>query len=155
MAEPLRLHQPLDLHRADARHAANVVAPQIDQHGVLGAFLRVGAELLLEAEVLFLRRASTAGAGDGPHGHLGPFDLDEQLRRSAEQLATAEPQVEVVRRGAGGAQRPVEGKAVAIGQLESLREDHLEDVAGADVLQRAPDRGLELLLPAGHRHRFR
>src|SRR2546430_159758 len=36
VAEALRLHQPLDLDRADPRHAADVVAAQVHQHGVLG-----------------------------------------------------------------------------------------------------------------------
>ena len=61
----------------------------------------------------------------------------------------------MVRRGARRPERSVEREPVAIGQLESLREDDLEDVAGADVLQPTADRGLELLLTAGHRHRLR
>src|SRR5205085_7376164 len=77
--------------------------------------------------------------------------LDKQLRRGPEQLAAAEPQVEVIRRGAGCAQRAVEREAVAVRQLEPLRQHHLEHVAGVDVPQRAPDCGLELLLAAGDR----
>ena len=61
----------------------------------------------------------------------------------------------MVRRRAGRAERPVEREPVAVGQLEALREHHLEDVAGVDVLERPPDRGLVLLLPSGDGHRLR
>src|SRR5229473_3252112 len=60
----------------------------------------------------------------------------------------------MVRRRARGPQRTVEGKSVAVRQLEALGEHHLEDVAGADVLERAPHRRLELPLASGDRNRL-
>ena len=42
-------HQPLRLHRAVFADAAQVVAPQIDQHHVLGALLGIGQQLRLRA----------------------------------------------------------------------------------------------------------
>ena len=154
MAEALGLHQPLYLHRPDPRDAAHVVAPQVDEHGVLRALFRVRAQLLLEAQVLLLRRAATARARYRAHRHLARLHLDEKLRRGPEQLPAAEPQVEVVRGGARGAQGAVQREAIAVRQLEALGKHHLEDVAGMDVLEGAPDGGLELLLSAGDRHRL-
>src|ERR671934_241718 len=101
-----------------------------------------------------LRRAPPTGASDGPQRHLAGLHLHEKLGRGAEELAPVEAQIEVVRGGAGGAQRPVEREPVAIGQLEPLREDHLEDVAGVDVLEGPPDGRLELLLAARDWHRL-
>src|SRR5207248_10657396 len=45
----------------------------------------------------------------------------------------------------------VEREAVAVGQLETLREHHLEDVARVDVVERLADRGLEGALAATER----
>ena len=54
-------------HRADRRDAADVVAAEIEQHEVLGAFFRVGEQLLLERLVLVRGRSARARAGDRPH----------------------------------------------------------------------------------------
>ena len=43
----MRLHE---LDRADLGDASDVVAPEIDEHDVLGALLRIGEQLLLERE---------------------------------------------------------------------------------------------------------
>ena len=154
MAEPLGFHQLFDAHASDTADAADVVAPEIDQHGVLGAFFWIGAHLRFQPQVLVVRRASPPRAGDRPQRHLAGSDLDEKLRRGPEQLTAAEPQIEMVRRRAGCPERAVEGKPVAVGQLEALAEDDLEDVARADVLQRAPHGGLELPFTAADRLRL-
>ena len=49
-------HQLGHLDRADLRDAADVVAPEIDQHHVLGALLGIGEQLALERAVLGLGR---------------------------------------------------------------------------------------------------
>ena len=155
MTEPLRLHEARHPHGADPRDPADVVPAQVHQHGVLGSLLRVGSEIPLQLLVLRSGGAARPRAGDGPHCHLSRVHLDEKLRRGAEQLAAAEPQVEVIRRGRGRAQGPVEREPVAIRQLESLREHRLEDVARADVLQRAAHGRLERGLAAADRPRLR
>src|SRR5207302_2835212 len=118
----------------------------------LRALFRIRAQLLLEAQVLLLRRAATARSRDRTHRHLARLHLDQELRRRAEQLAAAEAQVEVVRGRARGPQRAIQREPIAVRQLETLREHHLEDVAGVDVLEGPPDGGLELLFSAGDRH---
>src|SRR4051812_8495318 len=60
----------------------------------------------------------------------------------------------MVGRGRGCPQRPVEGEPVAIGQLESLREHHLEDVARIDVLEGLADGRFESALSAAERSRL-
>ena len=50
-----------DLDGADLGHAADVVAAEIEQHQVLGAFLRVGEELDFERLVLVRRSAARRG----------------------------------------------------------------------------------------------
>ena len=139
--------QPLgDLHRAGGGDAPDVVAPEIDEHDVLGDLLGVVQQLLLELEVVALHGAARTRARDRPHGHLATFDLHEELRRRAEQLAPAEPQVEMIRRRRGGAKRPVEGESVAVGKLEPLGQHDLDDVARVHVFLRAAHHRLVLRL---------
>ena len=58
--EPLERHELRHPHRAELADAANVVAPEIDEHDVLGAFLLVALEFLGEAQV-FVRRFYRVG----------------------------------------------------------------------------------------------
>ena len=57
---PLERHQLLDLLGAELHDAADVVAREVDEHHVLGAFLRVLDELGREPLVV-LRRCGRAG----------------------------------------------------------------------------------------------
>ena len=50
-----------DFDGADLGDAADIVAAEIEQHQMLGAFLGVGEQLLLERLVLVRRRAARAG----------------------------------------------------------------------------------------------
>ncbi len=56
----------LDAHGARLADPAQVVAAEVDQHQVLGAFLLVRQQLLLEQQVLFLglRRATACPRSD-------------------------------------------------------------------------------------------
>ena len=51
-------HQLGDVDRADFSDAADIVAPEVDQHDVLGALLRIGEEFLLEFAILVLGLAA-------------------------------------------------------------------------------------------------
>ena len=44
--------------------AADIVAAEIDQHQVFGAFFRIGEQFLFEREVFFARGAARPGASD-------------------------------------------------------------------------------------------
>ena len=54
---------------ADLGNAADVVAAEIEQHQMLGAFLRIGEEFRLERLILVRRRAAPPRAGDRADGH--------------------------------------------------------------------------------------
>ena len=95
--------------------AADVVARQVDQHQVLGALLRVGAQLGLERLVLLGRRAARARAGERPDRHLvalGRVLLAHQdLGRGADDLEVAHVVEVHVRRRVQRAQRAVQAAA--------------------------------------------
>ena len=54
----------LDRHRAGPGHPAEIVAPEVDEHHVLGPLLRVALELLGEDRVLLGIGAARPRAGD-------------------------------------------------------------------------------------------
>ena len=60
-------------------HTAHIVAAQVQQHQVLGAFLGVGDEFLLERTVLLGRGAARASASEGPDGNLAVSQPDQDF----------------------------------------------------------------------------
>jgi len=68
------------LHRADFRDAAGVVAAQVDQHQVLGDFLGIGQQVCFQRQILLFGGAARAGAGDGPHGDQVVLDAHQHFR---------------------------------------------------------------------------
>ncbi len=92
VAEALDGAQDRDGHGAGLRHAADVVARQVHEHGVLGQLLLVGAQLLLQGEVALRVLVARPRAGDGPRDDLAVADTDQQLGRGAHQrLRLARP----------------------------------------------------------------
>ena len=69
--------------------AAEVVAPEIDQHDVLGALLLVALQLLGQAQILLLVPPARPRAGDRMRLDAPPFDAHEHLRRRADDGETA------------------------------------------------------------------
>ena len=127
---------------ADAAVAADlseVVAAQVDEHEVFGAFLLVGQEFGGLRVVVFGGGAARAGAGDGAGGDRTAVAGEQALGAAGDQRDRAELQVPEVRAGVHAAQGAVqrEGVQVAQGRAETLAGHHLEDVSGADVLQGA------------------
>ena len=68
------------------RDPPEVVAPEVDEHHVLGALLRVALELLGEQGVLAGVGAARPRAGDRVGRQPVALDLEEQLRRGADDL---------------------------------------------------------------------
>ena len=93
----LHLHELRHLDGARRADAAQVVAGQVDEHQVLGPFLRVGQELPLERRVL--RRAPPASprAGQGPDDRPSVARLHVHLGGSPEELEVLEVEIEHVR----------------------------------------------------------
>ena len=115
--------------------AAAVVAPEVEQLGVLGAFLLVGQQFGSQCGILFRRGAALAGTGDWADGDAVAFEADEDFRRSADDMEILEIEVEHVGRRVQAAQRAVERHRAGVERLgHALREDDLHDVAFGDVV---------------------
>ena len=113
---------------------------------MLGALLRVLEQALGGQAVLLLVGAARVGAGDRPGLDAIPRHLDQGLGRGAGDLEVAEVEEVHVGRGIDRAQAPVDREGLdRAGRGEALRRDHLEGVAGVDVLDDPRDGRLELL----------
>ena len=146
MAVALDLHAALDLDRARLAHAAEVVAAEVDEHHMLGAFLRVGEQLALERGVFLERAAARTRARKRTVDHRAAVHAAEDLRARRDEDHALALQVDLVRTRVDDAQRAVEVERVDRGRaLEPLRQHHLERVARSDVLLGAEHDALELL----------
>ena len=79
VAVALDAHEVDDLDGPPVAHATEVVAPEVDEHQVLGALLLVGEQLLGERVVLLGRRPAPARAGDRVQQRPAVIDLDQRL----------------------------------------------------------------------------
>jgi hypothetical protein len=80
VAVALDLHVLADRHGPGPGHATEIVATEVDEHHVLGAFLGISLQLLGEDRVLAFVRAARTRPGDRVRGELVPLRLEEQLR---------------------------------------------------------------------------
>ena len=153
--EALDLHALHELDRADLGDAPDVVAPEVDEHDVLGALLRVGEELLLEREVLLGRLAAAPRSRERAHRHRPVLEAHHRLGARpgdarAVRLAGRGRQIEEVhvRRRIEQPHRAIDVEGVAAGarHRERAGEDDLEGVARGDVLLRPANARLVLLV---------
>ncbi len=110
VAVGLDLHQLVDRDPAVLAHAPEVVAPQVDEHHVLGALLLVGEQLLGDPAVVL--------GGVAPRGRVPaiglvarpgrPADRQQRLRARARDLEVAEVQEVHVRARVDRAQPAVD-----------------------------------------------
>ena len=141
--ETLRLEESRHAHRARPADAREVVAPEVDQHHVLGAVF-LGRE-----EPLGVAFARPGRAGDRVQRRGAPLGLDQGLGRGADEREAVELEQEQVRRGVHAPQRSVDVERTRGSRpLGALRKDDLERVAGADVLLGLHDRAL-VFVPRG------
>ena len=103
-----------DLDAAGLRDAANIVARQIDQHDMFGAFFFITQQFFGQGAVLLRRGATRAGAGQRADGDLAAvrrgFLTHKNFRRGANHLKIAEVVVIHVGRGIQRTQRAVQGQ---------------------------------------------
>src|ERR1700722_15331740 len=92
-------HQPLWLDRAVFADAAQIVAPEIDQHDVLGTLLRIGQQRGFEIAVLFFRPAAWTRSRERTIGGLALLDFDQHFRRAADDGDVVELEEIKIRRG--------------------------------------------------------
>ena len=122
--EALGLEEARDAHRPRPAHAREVVAPEVDEHHVLGAVL-LGGEQPLGVALAGRRRA-----GDRVQRRRAALALDERLGRGADEREPVELEQEEVRRRVDAPQRAVElERRRRRRPLGALREHDLEGVA--------------------------
>ena len=132
--EVFDFHQFGDVDGSRQADPADVVAAEIDQHGVFGAFLPVRKQLRRESGVLFPGLAARTGAGNRTGEDLPVLQFDQHFRRSAHQLAGAEIHEKHIGGGVDSTQPPVQGKRLLREcPAERMGRNDLEDVAGGDV----------------------
>ena len=122
---------------AGCRDAADIVAAEIEQHQMLGPFLRIRQQIGAIGFVLRRRPAAWARAGDRPDRHLAVAHADEDLGAGADQRKAG--QIEMIEEGRGidPPQRAIELEwRQGEGRGEALREDDLKDVARDDIILR-------------------
>ena len=135
-----------DLDRAGQADAAEVVTGEVDEHQVLGAFLRIGEQFGFELAVGGFVGAARTRAGDRTDLAEAAGEADVHFRRGADDVEpAARLQDEHVRRRVHVAQHAVEVEGVALeGDVGAAREHDLHAVAGADVFLGATDGGFEV-----------
>ena len=117
---------------AEAGHPTYVVTGEIDEHDVLGHFLRVLDQLSFESGVFLWGDASGTGPGDGPRRHRAVAEAHHRLGRRAHDGHLGEAQEVQVRARIDQTQYPIHIERVGpkIAEVEPLGQDHLEDIAG-------------------------
>ena len=132
---PLDLHHVGELHRAIIGHAADVVAPQVDQHDVLGTLLGIGQQLFGQRPVLGFVGTAAPRARQRPDRH------QHRPRRAPGSPASSRSRrnrrrADRNRNGLGidDPQDAVDVERIGLGlDRESLAGNDLKDVAGLDV----------------------
>ena len=101
---------------------------------MFGSLLGIFQEFLPLGLVGFRSGPSGPSPGDGAHFHLPFFDPDEHLGRSTQDYGLGLVQEEVVGRGIGHPQAPVDIQGIT-GKVQDFlaREYHLENVPDLDV----------------------
>jgi hypothetical protein len=136
-------------HTSGPSHSTQVVAPQINEHHVLGPFLGVALQRVGESVVLGRCGAARPRAGNRVSGHAIALDTDEKFRARAHDRELRHAHEEQVRAGVDSPQRSVqrygtEPLAADDRPLEGLaaRHDDLDRLPGGDRLFGGPDRRL-------------
>ena len=84
-------------HAAGLRHAADIVAAQIEQHQVFGAFLGIGEQARLVGAVFFGGMTARASPGDRANGDFAVADAHEDFRARPDQCKAG--QIEEIEEG--------------------------------------------------------
>ena len=83
--------QPLHLHGAESADTPQVVAPQIDEHVVLGQFLGVGEQFPLQPEVLLVAPAPWPRARQREGCGRTPFSRRTRVSGEAPAISMSVP----------------------------------------------------------------
>ncbi len=134
------------LDRADLGDAAHIVAAEIEQHQMFGPLLGIGEKFRGERPILGRRGAAPAGSGDRPDRHLAVAHPDQNFGAGADHREIVEVEIVEERRRVDPPQGTVEGKGrQGEFRLKALRQHHLENIAGGDVVLGLQHHGLVVL----------
>ena len=126
--------------RPDLGDATDIVAAEIEQHQVFGAFLLVSQKIGGEPLVLGWCRATPTCARDRANRHCAVTHAHQNFRAGAHDLERAEVEEGQERRGVHPPQRAIKRKGrQRERRSEALAQHDLEDVAGAHVFARTLD----------------
>ncbi len=124
-----------DLDRADLRHAAEIVAQQIDDHQILGALLLVHGEPGLQPRVLARGAPARRRPLHRPRRDALALAAEEELRRHGEDGEIFRADQRAMRHALLAPQRGVERDRIALeGEAVFQREVDLIDVARGDIV---------------------
>ncbi len=129
----LDLHEGGQPHGAELGNAPYVVSAEVDEHEMLGAFLRIGRELGSQYGVLLRRGAPGAGSRDRPESHLAVLHPNEDLGRAPDDMNVVTMQIVQVRCRIQGAQVSVSQERVRRGDLDPAGKNSLKGVSRGDV----------------------
>ena len=134
-------------HRPRFRYAADIVAAKVQQHQVLGAFLDVSHEIGRVRRVFFLCRAALARSGDRTDGDDVVPQADKNFRAGPDNGKFIKIEEEQEGRGVQPPKAAIEiDRRQVERDRETLREHHLENIAGPDVILGRIDHGQEIPL---------
>ena len=148
MAVALDLPPRIHAHAAGPRDAAEVVAREVHEHHVLGAFLRVGEEPARLRLVVGLVGAARQRARDRPEHRAPSRQPHERLGRGTGHRETAGLDVVHVGRGIEEPQCAIDLERLELAlAAEADRKHQLVDIARSDVRLHARDRVAEVAAP--------
>ena len=125
----------LYFHRSELADLPDVVPSEIHQHVVLGEFLGVGEELLLQKEVLLLGLPAGTGTRQGEGVEDAVLQFHQGFGRGTGYLHVGTGEVEHVGRGVQAPEHPVGVEETAFEPcLQSVGEHDLEDISFSDVV---------------------
>ena len=135
VGEPFDRHQFRHAYRARDADAAEVVACEVDEHGVLSTFLFVCTQISCETHILLVVRTALSRSRDGVGIDSTARHLDQHLRGCSDELNCAEIVVEHIGGRVDLPQTPIEEERRArdLG-AEAEGGNGLKDVAGIDML---------------------
>ena len=126
--------ESIDAHRPRSRDATDVVAPEVDEHDVLGDLLLVVQQFVLEFEVFRLVDAASSRTRDGSVTDQSVVHAHQHLGRRTDDLNLSRIEKVHVGRGIEGPQHAIEREGIdGARPLELLTRHDLKDVAGEDV----------------------
>ncbi len=137
-------HEFGDADGAEGGDAAEVVADEVDEHEVFGAFFGVGGEFAVELVVFGIGGAAGAGAGDGAGLDFAVAEADEEFGGAGDEGEAGEAEERHVGGGVDAAEFFVDflgGGAKGAGFADG--EVDLVGVAGADVVLDLADAAFE------------